>query len=303
MSQTIRAFTIGEISVRQLNGLFSLNDLHRASGGEEKYEPNRFLRNDQTKALVAEIETAGAKAFEAKPKVGTYACRELVIAYAAWISAAFHLKVIRVFLATVQPQAAPAIDYERMSPAQKQDLHDLVQTIVEAGIQGHAETWARLHRKFRVNSYHELPASQYQAAMQYLQDKLPRRKAITCRADLSFTQKDEQGRMLNWFIPSRPGNWHEHYGIGQAWFDEIVELARVNPREAYDALRFAGPALTQYVNWGHAEGFVEAFARYAIAAMVQGKPLQLPFAPSDLGTPPPHGLDYFKQQGRAHLLR
>lgn len=109
--------------------------------------------------------------------------------------------------------------------------------------------------------------------------------------------------MLNWFIPSRPGNWHEHYGIGQAWFDEIVELARVNPREAYDALRFAGPALTQYVNWGHAEGFVEAFARYAIAAMVQGKPLQLPFAPSDLGTPPPHGLDYFKQQGRAHLLR
>lgn len=29
---------------------------------------------------------------------GTYACRELVIAYTAWISAAFHLKVIRVFL-------------------------------------------------------------------------------------------------------------------------------------------------------------------------------------------------------------
>ena len=71
-------------------------------------------------------------------------------------------------LARTTRTANTALDYERMSPAQKQDLHDLVQTIVEAGIQGHAETWARLHRKFRVNSYHELPASQYQAAMQYL---------------------------------------------------------------------------------------------------------------------------------------
>jgi hypothetical protein len=36
-----------------------------------------------------------------------YACRELVIAYAAWISPAFHLKVIRVFLDAQKQEATP----------------------------------------------------------------------------------------------------------------------------------------------------------------------------------------------------
>lgn len=175
MSQSTIALTLGNIAVRQLNGLFSLNDLHKASGGETKHEPSQWLRNDQTKALVAEIESAGAKAFESKPKVGTYACRELVIAYAAWISAAFHLKVIRVFLDAVQPQRPhnPAIDYDRISPAQAQDLKELVHHIAEAKVQGFGETWARLHRKFRVNSYLELPAARFEEARDYLLGKLP----------------------------------------------------------------------------------------------------------------------------------
>ena len=34
MSQSIQAFALGEITIRQHNGLFSLNDLHKAAGGE-----------------------------------------------------------------------------------------------------------------------------------------------------------------------------------------------------------------------------------------------------------------------------
>ena len=108
---------------------------------------------------------------------GTYACRELVIAYAAWISAAFHLKVIRVFLSATAPQASPtnpAIDYDRINPAQAQDLKEIVAAIVQAGVQTYGETWSRLQRKFKVNSYLELPATQHLEARAYLLAKLPK---------------------------------------------------------------------------------------------------------------------------------
>ena len=67
----------------------------------------------------------------------------------------------------------PAIDYSRVSPAQKQDLREIVQSIVDAGIQKHGETWARFQKKFRVNKYEELPASLYEEARRYLISKLP----------------------------------------------------------------------------------------------------------------------------------
>ena len=119
MTQSIPALTLGTITVRQLDGLFSLNDLHKAAGGEARHKPSEWLRNQQAQELLAEIQKAGIPAITSKPKVGTYACRELVIAYAAWISAAFHLKVIRVFLTTGQSQAVPAIDPKRIEHARQ----------------------------------------------------------------------------------------------------------------------------------------------------------------------------------------
>lgn len=67
----------------------------------------------------------------------------------------------------------PAIDYDRISPAQAQDLKEIVAAIVKAGVQGYGETWTRLQRKFRVNSYLELPATQHLEARKYLIAKLP----------------------------------------------------------------------------------------------------------------------------------
>lgn len=178
MSQSL-SFAIGEVAIRQQNGLFSLNDLHRASGSEKRHQPGYFFANDQTKALVEEITNTGIPAIETRRGAngGTYACRELVIAYAAWISAAFHLKVIRVFLAVAAPQAEPTqarLDYDRISPAQAQDLKEIVTAIVQAGAQTYGETWARFQRKFRVNSYLELPATQHLEARAYLLGKLPK---------------------------------------------------------------------------------------------------------------------------------
>lgn len=110
MATHTAALSMGDAAIRQLDGLYSLNDLHAAAGSERKHEPNRFLRLDSTAALINEV---GAYPEMGTPlrivndgrNNGTYACRELVIAYAAWISAAFHLKVIRVFLAQTSPSA------------------------------------------------------------------------------------------------------------------------------------------------------------------------------------------------------
>ena len=95
-----------DTSIRQLDNLFSLTDLHKASGGDEKHKPVLFLRLDQTKDLISEIEndkvqicTLPVKTVRGGKNPSTYACEELMLAYAMWISPKFHLIVLRAFLA------------------------------------------------------------------------------------------------------------------------------------------------------------------------------------------------------------
>lgn len=100
--------TILTSEIRQLDGLYSLNDLHKASGNELRHRPVEFLRIDQTNALIAEIIKGGDSHLlpvktEKGRNGGTYVCKELVYAYAMWISAKFHLLVIRAFDAMNNP--------------------------------------------------------------------------------------------------------------------------------------------------------------------------------------------------------
>lgn len=47
---------IANKTIRLSDGLYCLNDLHKASGGEKRYEPNRWLRLLQTSELIRELE-------------------------------------------------------------------------------------------------------------------------------------------------------------------------------------------------------------------------------------------------------
>lgn len=104
------ALAISNTPIRQFDGLYSLNDLHQSAGGDKKHKPDNFLRLDTTKALIAEIQVSdvrlAVKVTHGGPNRGTYVCRELVYAYAMWISAKFSLEVIRAFdsLKTAPPQ-------------------------------------------------------------------------------------------------------------------------------------------------------------------------------------------------------
>lgn len=95
-------------SIRTLNNLYSLNDLHKASGNDPKHRPTYFIKNDQTQELIAELDRENSQCENSHTALnvingglnrGTYACEELVLAYAMWISPKFHLVVLRAFLA------------------------------------------------------------------------------------------------------------------------------------------------------------------------------------------------------------
>lgn len=92
-------------------GRYCLNDLHKAAGGFKAHQPSNFTRRAETTDLIDEImNSSDSRSFDMPMTTvggrngGTYVCKELVYAYAMWISAAFHLKVIRAYDALVNDQ-------------------------------------------------------------------------------------------------------------------------------------------------------------------------------------------------------
>lgn len=102
----MKGIVVADIAVKtDSDGRYSLNDLHKAAGGEKRHGPSYWLANQQTAELIAELETTGNPVFRREGRNGgTYVCKELVYAYAMWISPKFHLHVIRTFDKVTQQQ-------------------------------------------------------------------------------------------------------------------------------------------------------------------------------------------------------
>jgi hypothetical protein len=100
------------------DGRYCLNDLHKAAGSEPRHAPALWLNNQQTQELVNELEKDDignpiSKIQGRGKQQGTYAIKELVYAYAMWISAKFHVSVIRAYDALVHtnlPSTFPQFD-------------------------------------------------------------------------------------------------------------------------------------------------------------------------------------------------
>ena len=96
----------GAVIHHDRHGRFCLNDLHQASGGERKNQPQYFLDNVKTQELVQELIDTGipvspVEVVRGGLNQGTYVVKQIVYAYAMWISAKFHLKVINSFDALI----------------------------------------------------------------------------------------------------------------------------------------------------------------------------------------------------------
>ncbi len=119
---------------RDTEGRYCLNDLHKASGGQKKHRPAYWLETQQAQALIEELTVAGIPATEQNQPLkvlqggtiqGTFAIKELAIAYATWIDAKFFLVVIHTFdaIATGQPQQSVAIPHYQYTELQTQHDH------------------------------------------------------------------------------------------------------------------------------------------------------------------------------------
>lgn len=113
--------TIASTSIRQdAEGRFCLNDLHKAAGGRETDAPGRWTRLDSFRDLIEAIQQdrrdqrtdmafAPFSSSHGGANPGIYVVKELVYAYAMWISAKFHLQVIRAYDQMVTAPVAPRI--------------------------------------------------------------------------------------------------------------------------------------------------------------------------------------------------
>lgn len=100
-------------TIRQdAEGRFRLNDLHKAAGAENKHRPSIWVSNQQTQDLIDEINLKAVipalDSVQGGSHAGTYVCKELVYAYAMWISPRFHLQVIQAYDAIVRGQLEEA---------------------------------------------------------------------------------------------------------------------------------------------------------------------------------------------------
>ena len=160
-------------SIRSYENLFSLNDLHQASGNLTKHKPAFFLRIDMTKDLIAEIEKETPNALKVirGTQGGTYACEELMLAYAMWISPKFHLVVLRAFLNL--HKKSTALLPNTITPEQQQAIQSAVQQAHHITGLHRQEIYRQLKSAFKVAKYDQIPQSQFGNAMAFITNLQP----------------------------------------------------------------------------------------------------------------------------------
>lgn len=204
-----RAIVITSISIHQdSDGRFSLNDLHTAavkSGANKRTkEPSKFLSSPQTIELIAELvdtQNAGiapVSAVRGGLRQGTYVCKELVYAYAMWVSPKFHLEVIRAYdqMQTQQPalpKSLPealrlAADLAEKNEALAHERDEAVRTKSMIGSRREATAMATASAaKREANKLrHELGRNQHHATIlaveQVTGQKFPRNAYVSMRS-------------------------------------------------------------------------------------------------------------------------
>lgn len=162
-------------------GRYCLNDFHKASGCEQKHRPKYWLESSQTNELIAlleqelteggfppSIEKQPVKVIKGGIKQGTYVVKELVYAYAMWISAKFHLHVIRAYDALVTQPVITLANLPRIERNPHLAVRKAVLKLAAIRDVPHQTVYHRLYDRFQVESYKDIPVEYCLAAIEYV---------------------------------------------------------------------------------------------------------------------------------------
>lgn len=163
----MNSISICNTSIRQFQGLFSLNDLHQASGGQDKHSPRRWIQNQQTIDFIAECEKDGNPSILKKQGLGTFVCKELVIHYAMWISPEFSLLVIQHFLNSLS-QVQAASPHQNTVQTRK-GLVAAVKQLAQSRGMDYSDAFRLVHHRFNVESIEQLSFAQIGEATEFVQ--------------------------------------------------------------------------------------------------------------------------------------
>jgi len=219
----VTKLTILSTEIRQdADGRYCLNDCHKAAvaaGHDYKStQVEHFTRNASTEGLIQELLKNGE--LECEPVSskagrygGTYAVKELVYAYAMWISPAFHLKVIRAFDVMVTGAASvqiPTIDLN--DPA---SLRSTLLTYTEKVIALEAEK-AEAAPKLEV--FERLANSKGRTSLREVGKALQ----IGSKRGIEFL------REIKWTFRDQAGRWKAYSGAVDAGYVEMKYTTYTN---------------------------------------------------------------------------
>lgn len=185
----MNAISVANVAIRQFDNLYSLNDLHKAAGGEKRHQPANWLRSQQAIDLIGYLKSEELESIQKKQGLGTFVSKELVVHYGMWISPAFSLKVIRAFLDTQEDVSGSPKLETQTTIDERRGLVDAVKLLVARCGIDYSAAYRMVHQRFGVAHIDQIAAPLLPAAVAYVHSLVLQGRPLVDEVELETVPK------------------------------------------------------------------------------------------------------------------
>lgn len=185
----MNAISVANVAIRQFDNLYSLNDLHKAAGGEKRHQPANWLRSQQAIDLIEYLKSEELESIQKKQGLGTFVSKELVVHYGMWISPAFSLKVIRAFLDTQEDVSGSPKLETQTTIDERRGLVDAVKLLVARCGIDYSAAYRMVHQRFGVAHIDQIAAPLLPAAVAYVHSLVLQGRPLVNEVELETVPK------------------------------------------------------------------------------------------------------------------